>query len=89
MIKNFRKRNFFIFKKNQSKLPFIEKIIIFKIIFILMGCSEKTWQDYGDSCIQISEKPPLKRLINYTDHDLCGRNLPPRIAPNSRTRFKK
>ena len=46
-----------------------------------MGCSEKTWQDYGDSCIQISEKPPLKRLINYTDHDLCGRNLPPRIAP--------
>ena len=36
--------------------------------------------------MQISEKPPLRRVINYTDHDLCNRDLPPRTPPNPQTR---
>ena len=88
MIKYLRERNLFTFNKIQLKLFFIEKIIFFKIVLILMGCSDKNWKDFGDSCIQISESPPLKRLINYTDHDLCDRKLSPRAAPNSKIRFQ-
>ncbi len=71
------------------KKIFIKNIFIVAIIFFLIGCADKTWEDHGDSCIQISENPPLKRVINYTDHDLCGRKLEPRIAPNPNTRFLK
>jgi len=72
----------------------LNKILV-KIFFlvalycILLGCSETTWKDHGDSCILISENPPLKRVINYTDYDLCGRKLSPRMAPNPKTRVQK
>ena len=67
----------------------VKKYFLLALAGILFGCSEKTWKDHGDSCILISEKPPLKRVINYTDYDLCGRKLSPRIAPNPKTRVKK
>tara|TARA_B100000945_G_C20111211_1_gene470367 strand:- start:202 stop:474 length:273 start_codon:yes stop_codon:yes gene_type:complete len=57
--------------------------------FLFISCTENHWQNNGDSCIQISEKPPLRRVINYTDHDLCNRNLPPRTPPNPQTRSKE
>ena len=82
---------------NKKFPPFIKKILIKKflldkiffvsVIIFLSGCAEKNWKDHGDSCILISENPPLRRVINYTDHDLCGRKLSPRIAPNPSTRF--
>ena len=56
--------------------------------FLFVSCTETVWQNSGDSCIQLSEKPPLRRVINYTDHDLCGRKLSPRIPPNPQTRSK-
>ncbi|MBS1255386.1 MAG: hypothetical protein MAG581_01187 [Deltaproteobacteria bacterium] len=61
------------------------------IVSELAGCSgpgwnNSSWKNYGDSCINTSEKPPLQRVINYTDHDLCGRKLSPRKAPNPQTR---
>ena len=65
------------------------KIIFFAVILLLVSCSSKNWKDYGDSCIQISDSPPLNRVINYTDHDLCDRKLSPRKAPNPRLRNKK
>ena len=80
----------------QSNYFFSQKILTFrkyflKIIFVvgtasMMGCCGTVWKNHGDSCIRISEKPPLGRVINYSDHDLCGRKLPPRIAPNPKTR---
>jgi hypothetical protein len=83
--------------QNQKNISCFEKIIsgrilIFQTIFLaitvffFVSCVKNVWKNSGDSCIQLSEKPPLRRVINYTDHDLCGRKLSPRIAPNSQTR---
>ena len=60
------------------------------LIFELAGCGggRPIWKNHGDSYISISENPPLKRVINYTDHDLCERKLSPRKAPNPQTRPK-
>ena len=57
------------------------------LVFELAGCGGGSiCKNHGDSCISISENPPLKRVINYTDHDLCERKLSPRKAPNPQTR---
>ena len=86
--------NFFHVKYNNIinlllKLP-LRKYFL-KVIFVtattsVLGCSGADWKNYGDSCILISDKPPLRRVINYSDHDLCGRKLSPRTAPNPLTR---
>ena len=55
-------------------------------VFVFVSCTKNVWKNGVDSCIQLSEKPPLRRVINYTDHDLCGRKMSPRIAPNPMTR---
>mgnify|MGYP001195125086 FL=1 len=80
----------------QTNYFFFLKILAFhrcflKIIFVvgtasMLGCGGTVWKNHGDSCIRISEKPPLRRVINYSDHDLCGRKLSPRTAPNPQTR---
>ena len=37
------------------------------LVFELAGCGGKPiWKNHRDSCISISEHPPLKRVINYT-----------------------
>ena len=61
------------------------------LVFEFAGCSGSSpvWKNHGDSCINISETPPLKRVINYTDHDLCERKLSPRKPPNPQTRTNK
>ena len=64
---------------------FLEIIFLVGTVSVL-GCGGTVWKNHGDSCILISEKPPLRRVINYSDHDLCGRKLSPRTAPNPRTR---
>jgi len=63
-------------------------IFLAGLVFELVGCSvsRPIWENHGDSCISISEDPPLKRVINYTDHNLCERKLSPRKAPNPQTR---
>ena len=73
-------------KKNSGRGFLVRAIILTSMTFVLVSCSETVWQNSGDSCILLSEKPPLRRVINYTDHDLCGRKLPPRIPPNPQTR---
>ena len=87
----------FILSDNQSilkKLPsvcrfLLSTVIVAGLVFELAGCGGRPiWKNHGDSCISISEKPPLKRVINYTDHDLCERKLSPRKAPNPQTRTK-
>ena len=80
----------------QSNYFFSQKILTFrkyfvKIIFVVgtasvLGCGRTVWKNHGDSCIRISETPPLRRVINYSDHDLCRRKLSPRTAPNPQTR---
>ena len=78
-----------ILKKPLSVCNFIlYTIIVAGLVFELAGCSGSTpvWKNHGDSCIKISELPPLKRVINYTDHELCERKLSPRKAPNPQTR---
>ena len=83
--------------QNQKNISCFEKIISGRIllfqaiiltitVFVFVSCAKNVWKNSGDSCIQLSEKPPLRRVINYTDHDLCGRKLSPRIAPNPQTR---
>jgi len=65
----------------------ISTVIVAGLIFELAGCGGRPiWKDHGDSCISISEDPPLKRVINYTDYYLCERKLSPRKAPNPQTR---
>ena len=77
---------------NLKKLLSVCKLLLLTIlvgglVFELAGCGEKPiWTNHGDSCISISETAPLKRIINYTDHDLCERKLSPRKAPNPQTR---
>ena len=73
-------------KKNSRRGILVQAIILTSMTFVLVGCSETVWQKSGDSCILLSEKPPLRRVINYTDHALCGRKLPPRIPSNPQTR---
>lgn len=80
------KKIFYIKKIN---VLFREKIIFIAITIFLISCGDKIWKNHGDSCILISENPPLKRVINYTDHELCDRKLSPRMAPNPNTRFLK
>ena len=86
----------FFLKDNQSNLEkplsvckfLLNLVFLGGLFFGLTGCgnSRPTWKNHGDSCILISEDPPLKRVINYTDHDLCERKLSPRKAPNPLTR---
>jgi hypothetical protein len=81
--------NISCFEKNNSAHGFLFQAIMLTIMsFLFVSCTETVWQNSGDSCIQLSEKPPLRRGINYTDHDLCGRKLSPRIPPNPQTRSK-
>jgi len=86
----------FFLKENQSNLKkfvsvckfLLSSVLLAGLVFELAGCvvSKPMWKNHGDSCISISENPPLKRVINYTDHDLCERKLSPRKAPNPQTR---
>ena len=86
----------FFLSYNQSNLKktlFVGKFLLSTfflagLVFKLAGCSinRTVWKNHGDSCIRISENPPLKRVINYSDHDLCERKLSPRKAPNPKIR---
>ena len=76
-------------KKGLSVRNFLlSTVFLVGLVFELAGCSviRPIWKNHGDSCISISENHPLKRVINYTDHDLCERKLAPRNAPNPQTR---
>jgi len=79
-------------QSNLKKLLSVYKFLMITVfvaglIFELAGCGGRPiWKNHGDSCISISENPPLKRVINYSDHDLCERKLSPRKAPNPQTR---
>ena len=85
----------FFLSDNQSNLKkllsvckfLLSTVFLAGLVFELAGCGGgPIWKNHGDSCISLSEDPPLKRVINYTDYDLCGRKLPPRKAPNPQTR---
>ena len=85
----------FFLSDNQSMLKkllsvckfLLRTVFVAGLVFELAGCgSGPIWKNHGDSCVSISENPPLKRVINYTDHDLCERKLSPRKAPNPQTR---
>ena len=75
-------------KKNSRRGFLVQAIILTSMTFVLVSCTETVLQNNGDSCSLLSEKPPLRRVINYSDHDLCGRKLPPRIPPNPKTRVQ-
>jgi len=83
----FPTKSLFLFIKFSIRRYFI-KIIFVAGTTTVLGCSGAVWKNHGDSCIHISEKPPLRRVINYSDHELCGRKLSPRTAPNPLTRPK-
>ena len=83
--------------QNQKNISCFEKIVSGRIVlfqaliltitvFAFVSCAKNVWKNSGDSCIQLSEKAPLRRVINYTDHDLCGRKLSPRTPPNPQIR---
>ena len=56
--------------------------------WLLTACSEATiWSDKGDACVHESEKPPLRRVVNYSDNTLCQRKRPARTPPNPRVRM--
>ena len=82
-------KNISCFKKKYSARRILFQAIFLTITsLVIVSCTETVWQNSGDSCIQLSEKPPLRRVINYTDDDLCGRKPSPRIAPNPQTRVQ-
>jgi len=78
--------NFIILLKKLPISRYFRKMIFVAVTTTVLGCNRAVWKNHGDSCILISEKPPLRRIINYSDHELCGRKLSPRIAPNPLTR---
>ena len=67
----------------------ILKKYIFIIIIFNFGCSSTLWENMGDSCVFTAKKPPLRRVVNYRDNDLCDRQLPARNAPFPRIRSNK
>ena len=81
-----QKNNSCFEKVVSGRILLFQAIILTITVFIFVSCAKTIWLNSGDSCIQRSEKPPLRRLINYTDHDLCSRKMSPRIAPNPQTR---
>ena len=82
-------KNILCFNKKYSAREILFQALILTITsLVFVSCTETVWQNSGDSCIKLSEKPPLRRVINYTDHDLCGRKIPSRIPPNPQTRAK-
>ena len=41
----------------------------------MLGCSNTTsWIEVNESCLFESETPPLRRVINYADTELCDRH---------------
>tara|TARA_B100000686_G_scaffold290085_1_gene317257 strand:+ start:129 stop:407 length:279 start_codon:yes stop_codon:yes gene_type:complete len=85
----------FFLSDNQSNLKnllsfcrfLLSTVFVAGLVFELAGCGGRpVWKNHGESCILVSETPPLKRVINYTDHELCERKLSPRKAPNPQTR---
>lgn len=44
----------------------------------LEGCSAIPWNQQSDSCVRESLLPPLRRVVNYADPNLCHRPLKPR-----------
>ena len=82
-------KNILCFNKKYSARGILFQALILTITsLVFVSCTETVWQNSGDSCIKLSEKPPLRRVINYTDHDFCGRKPSPRIAPNPQTRVQ-
>lgn len=56
--------------------------------WLLTACSEATlWSNQRDACVYESAKPPLRRVVNYSDNTLCQRKRPPRTPPNPRVRM--
>ena len=80
------KKNNSCFKKIIPGYISFRVIIMTTMVFVLVSCTKTVWKNSSDSCIRLSEKPPLRRVINYTDYDLCGRKLSPRNAPNPQVR---
>ncbi|MBF0278192.1 MAG: hypothetical protein HQM13_10390 [SAR324 cluster bacterium] len=38
------------------------------------GCTQTTnWVESNESCLFESESPPLRRVVNYSDSELCDR----------------
>ena len=81
-----KQTNYFFSLITLAFCRFFLKIIFVAGIAFVLGCGGNVWKNHGDSCIHISEEPPLRRVINYSDHDLCRRKLSPRTAPNPQTR---
>ena len=56
---------------------FVSKLILLCLLggIGVAGCSSPTvgWVEVNDSCIFESETPPLRRVINYIDTELCDR----------------
>ena len=78
--------NLLFFLRNYPIRRYFLKMIFVVVTTSVLGCNRAVWKNHGDSCILISEKPPLRRIINYSDHELCGRKLSPRTPPNPLTR---
>jgi hypothetical protein len=38
--------------------------------------SNKEWSKLTSSCVKEHPEPPLRRIINHVDRNLCGRPLP-------------
>jgi len=56
--------------------------------WLLTSCSEAPlWSNQGDACVYESTKPPLRRIVNYSDNALCERKRPARTPPNPRVRM--
>lgn len=64
-----------IFAKNLNR-GFLSKLLsaCFLMIVGMAGCaSDRLWVEARESCIFESEMPPLRRVINYADPELCDR----------------
>lgn len=61
------------------------------LCFLISGCSgfesettpSRQWSRNKDACVFTSNDPPMRRIVNYVDEDLCSRpkstNRPRRV----------
>ncbi|MBI4082738.1 MAG: hypothetical protein HY423_09020 [Candidatus Lambdaproteobacteria bacterium] len=52
------------------------------VLVALAGCA--TWKPVGAACVRESRDPELRRVVNYTDPELCGRTVKERSSVHLR-----
>lgn len=77
---------------NQKQSPFWNHLVKMTLLSLalwgIVGCNSSApqWTQAEESCIYESENPPLRRVVNYSNPDLCDRHAPEKVKRHQRLR---